>query len=64
MDENLHVGLVIFYGLPDEFGIKARGKLICILFDHIHDIESIWLGQKIARFRILISINQQVKGPR
>jgi hypothetical protein len=52
---------VIFYGLPDKFGIEARGKLICILFDHIHDMESLRLGQKIARFRILRSLNQQVK---
>lgn len=53
IDEDLDVSLVISYGLQDESNVVVSGKVIRILFQHIYDECSLWLGQKLGRFGIL-----------
>jgi hypothetical protein len=58
----LNVKLVIFHGLQDELNIVVGGKIIGILFHHIHDVCPFRLGQERGRFGILRNENKQVKG--
>lgn len=57
VDENLDVSLVIAHGLQDESNMVVGSKIIRILFEHIYDVYSFWLGQKPGRFGILSSLN-------
>jgi hypothetical protein len=53
IDESLDVGLVIFHGLQDESDMVVGSKIICVLSEHIHNVYSLWLSQKLGRFGIL-----------
>ena len=53
IDEDLDVSLVISHGLQDESNVVVSGKVIRILFQHIYDECSLWLGQKLGCFWIL-----------
>jgi hypothetical protein len=60
--KSVDVNLVIFHRLQDELIIEAGGKIVGILFQHIHHVCPLRLGQERGRFGILRYVNPQVKG--
>lgn len=59
VDKNLNVSLVVFHGLQDKSKMIVGGEIIRILFEHIYHVCSLRLGQKLSRFGILGSFNDQ-----